>query len=190
MKRAIIVHGWGGKPEHGWYLWLKRELEKKGFSVRVPQMPDTEKPKIKAWVNKLNKIVGRTDKIAILVGHSIGCQAILRYLEKLSDKPGIEKCIFIAPWMNLDKQTIEDEGSEVVELAKPWMETPINWKKVKSHCSSFICIFSDNDYYVPLSDSKLFKKNLNAKIVILKKKGHFVEYDGIKKLPEILQFIK
>ena len=153
-------------------------------------MPNTSEPEMNAWTSKLKKIARNTDKNMILIGHSVGCQTILRYMEKLSEKVKIKKCIFVAPWMHLDKQTIEDEGPEVVEIARPWMETPINWKKVKKHCKNFVCIFSDNDYYVPLSDSKLFKKNLNAKIIILKKKGHFIEYDKVFKLPEILQYIE
>ena len=29
MKRAFIIHGWGGHPEERWYPWAKNELEKK-----------------------------------------------------------------------------------------------------------------------------------------------------------------
>ncbi len=92
--------------------------------------------------------------------------------------------------MKLDEETIKEEGEEVVAIAKPWMETPINWEKVKSHCGDFICIFSDNDPYVPLSNKKLFREKLNTTILILKNRYHFDEGHGIKKLPEILRFLK
>jgi esterase/lipase len=36
MKKVFIIHGWDGYPEEGWFPWLKKELEKKGFSVFVP----------------------------------------------------------------------------------------------------------------------------------------------------------
>jgi len=29
MAKIIIVHGWDGSPKHGWFPWLKNELEKK-----------------------------------------------------------------------------------------------------------------------------------------------------------------
>lgn len=190
MKKAVIVHGWDGKPEHGWYLWLNSELKKKGFNSKVPQMPDTSTPKIKQWLRKLNQVAGKVDEETVLIGHSIGCQTILRYLEQLPKGTKVSQCILVAPWMELDKQTIEEEGEEVKEIARPWMETPITWKKVKDHCKEFVAIFSDNDPYVPLSNAKIFKKGLNAKTIILKNWGHFTEDDGIKKLPAVLNLIK
>ena len=45
-KRVFVIHGWGGYPEEGWKPWLKKELEKRGFTVFVPAMPDTEHPKM------------------------------------------------------------------------------------------------------------------------------------------------
>jgi len=190
MKRAIIVHGWDGKPRNDWYPWLKKELENRNYEVIVPTMPNTSEPKIDEWVSKLKDIAKVVDEETLFIGHSVGCQAILRYLETLNPKIRVKKCIFVAPWMNLDKQTIEDEGPEVVEIARPWMETPINWKKAREHCKEFTTIFSDDDPYVPLSDSGIFKKELDAKVIILKGQGHFTKEEGITKLPEILQFIR
>ena len=100
QKRAFIIHGWGSYPEEGWLLWLKKELEKKGFLVAVPSMPDTENPKIDSWVNHLSDIVGEPDVNTYLVGHSIGCQAIMRYLEELDGKR-IGGTVFVAGWFNL-----------------------------------------------------------------------------------------
>ncbi len=45
-KRAFIIHGWDGYPEEGWFPWIKRELEKKGFITQIPAMPQPEHPKI------------------------------------------------------------------------------------------------------------------------------------------------
>lgn len=189
MKKAIIVHGWGGKPEHGWYLWLKKKMEKKGFIVDVPEMPNTDEPEIKAWTGKLSEVAETIDEETILIGHSIGCQAILRWLERLTQEAKVEKCIFIAPWMHLDETTIEEEGQEAVAIAKLWIETPIDFLKVRVHCDKFICIFSDNDPYVPLSDIKLFEEELGAETLLLNNRGHFDTDSGIKDLPKIMDFI-
>lgn len=45
-KRALIVHGWEGYPEEGWFPWLKQQLEEKDFIVTVPQMPHPDIPTI------------------------------------------------------------------------------------------------------------------------------------------------
>src|SRR3989338_6493172 len=82
-KRAFIIHGWDGYPDEGWFPWLKAELEKNGFQVHVPAMPESAEPKIETWVSHLSKAVGDVDENTYFVGHSIGCQTILRFLESL-----------------------------------------------------------------------------------------------------------
>src|SRR3989344_4498015 len=57
MKRAIIVHCWEGYPKYCWYPQTKKELEKKGFQVEVPEMPETANPKLSGWLPKLKEIV-------------------------------------------------------------------------------------------------------------------------------------
>jgi hypothetical protein len=46
MKRAVILHCWGGKSDYAWYPWAKTELEKQGYQVTVPDMPNTDNPKL------------------------------------------------------------------------------------------------------------------------------------------------
>lgn len=187
MKKIYLIHGWGGSnSSEGWFGWLKHNLKEKRFEVIGFNMPNTEKPEINAWIGFMKENITDIDKETYFIGHSIGCQAILRYLETLSSKK-VGGCIFIAPWMELDKNTIEEEGKEVIKIAKPWMETPINFEKIKSHCNNFLAIFSDNDPYVPLESSKLFKKKLNSKIIIKKNQEHF---NQVETIPEILSFLQ
>ena len=42
-------------------------------------------PRIQKWVSKLAQTVGDADKQTYFVGHSMGCQTIVRYLEKLPE---------------------------------------------------------------------------------------------------------
>jgi len=161
------------------HKWLKEKLEEKGFEVIVPEMPNPAKPKIEEWVGKLKEVVGNPNGETYLIGHSVGCQGVLRYLETLSEGLKIGGMVLIAPWMHLDKNTIEEEGEEVKEIAKPWMEIPISFENVKSHTDKIVCIFSDNDPYVPLSETELFKKFLDAEIIIEKGKGHFTSSDNV-----------
>jgi hypothetical protein len=185
MKRVFIIHGWDGFPKEGWYPWLKKELESKDFVVQVPAMPNTNEPKINSWVNFLKEIVGKPDKETYFVGHFIGCQTILRYLESIQDGIKIGGAVFVAGWFNL----INLETEEEKDIAKPWLETPIKLNKVLNHTKNIVAIFSDNDPFVPLSDSKIFKKKLKAKIIIEHNKGHFSGSDGVTKLPIVLESI-
>ena len=65
----------------------------------------------------------------------MGCQAILRYLEKLENKK-IGGAIFVAGWFNLSEFTFKEEPADEEEernIAKPWLETPMNFKKIKEY---------------------------------------------------------
>lgn len=188
MKKIYLIHGWDGSPEEPLHKWIAKKSKEKGFEIIVPKMPNPEEPEITTWVNKIKEIVNNLNKETIFIGHSIGCQAILRYLETL-DNQQVGKVILIAPWMKLDEQTIKEEGEEVKEVAKPWMETPIDFEKIKNVCKNFICFYSDNDPYVPLSEKDFFREKLNARTILLSDKGHFDPSSGIKELPEILNFL-
>jgi predicted alpha/beta hydrolase family esterase len=181
MKRVFIVHGWSFNPKSYWIPWLKKELESKGFSVTVPEMPNTDEPEIDAWVNQLSKIVGKPDKDTYFIGHSIGCQTIMRYLEKTNSPVG--GAVFVGGWFTLNG--LEDE--EVEEIAKPWLETPIDYEKVRKNCK-ITAIFSDNDPFVEINNAELFKKNVDANTILVKKQGHF---ETQKQIPIILEeFLK
>ncbi|MBI2005242.1 MAG: serine hydrolase family protein [Candidatus Aenigmarchaeota archaeon] len=186
-KRVFIIHGWGSSPKRNWKPWLKRELDKKGYKTFVPVMPDTNHPKIEKWINNLSKIVGIPDSDCYFIGHSIGCQTILRYLETLQKDVKVGGVIFVAGWFHLNPDAFEEEGDE--EIANPWLKTPIRWNKITTHTKNFVAIFSDNDPLVPIEDAGIFKERLGAKVIFEHKKGHFAHEDGIMKLPIVLESI-
>ncbi|KKR02536.1 MAG: hypothetical protein UT29_C0001G0016 [Candidatus Yanofskybacteria bacterium GW2011_GWA1_39_13] len=183
MKRVFIIHGWEGFPEEGWFPWLKKDLESKGFEVVVPQMPDPIEPKIEQWVSFLSRLVGDVDEDTYFVCHSIGCQAVIRYLETLDNKK-LGGVIFVAGWFALTGlETQEDQ-----DMAKPWLETPIDFNKVKSVTNNFVAIFSDNDPYVPPNNQNVFRDKLGCKIIVENSKGHFSgPMDGMIELPIVLE---
>jgi serine hydrolase len=182
-KRVFIIHGWEGYPKECWFPWLKKELEMKGFRVHVPSMPDAATPKIGAWVSFLKKKVGVPDAETFFVGHSIGCQTILRYLESLPSHVKVGGVVLVAGWVHLTPAAIEDRSSK--KIAKPWLETLIGWKKVLPHTKRFVAIFSDDDPYVPIADSKVFRAKLRSKIIIEKGLKHINGEAGITKLPVV-----
>jgi len=188
MKNVYIIHGWDGSPEEPMLQWLKLSLEDKGINVSVPAMPNAEAPEVNAWIGKIKEIVSPNEN-TILVGHSIGCQAILRYLETIDEDIKITGIVLIAPSMKLDEQTLKEEGEEVMKVAEPWMDNPIDFKKVKSHIGKAIAIFSDNDPYVSLEQKDIFEDRLGADIVIEHNKGHFDPDSNVRELFSALDAI-
>lgn len=188
MKKVYIVHGWDGNRDEPLFVWLDKELSVKGFNVERLAMPEPETPVIEAWINKLQESIS-LDPETILVGHSVGCQAIMRYLETRLEETRIKGIVLLAPWMKLDQTTIEEEGEEVIELARPWMETPIDFDRVKTIAGNVIAIFSDNDVFVELSQKEFFEEKLGAETILEHHKGHFGPADNISELPSALESI-
>ena len=185
MKRVFIIHGWGGNSNEAWLVWVGSELKKNGFEVVIPEMPDTWHPKISEWVSKLNESVGNADEDTYFVGHSIGCQAVMRYLEQLPVDQKVGGAIFVAGWFNLTDETWDEDYTK--ETADEWLHIPIDFNRVKKHTDKFVDVISDDDPYVPLNDSELFKNNLGAKVITLNNKGHISGEDGVTELPVVLE---
>jgi predicted alpha/beta hydrolase family esterase len=183
-KRVFLIHGWAGSPKGGWFDWLKIELEKKGFTVIAPQMPNAETPKIGEWVPFLSEVIKEPQEGDFFVGHSIGCQTIIRYLESISPKK-VGGAVFVAGWFNLKGL----EGPDEEKLASPWVVLPIDFEKVKATTNKFLALLSDNDPYVPLGDETIFEKKMGAKVIIEHNRGHFSGEDGSFEIPEVLKFI-
>ncbi len=182
MNKVYIVHCWDGTKDDGWYPWLDQELTNDNTTVYRFNMPNTDKPVIEEWVSFLDKQVSELDENTYFVGHSIGCQTILRYLQS-RDITNIGGIVLVAPWLNLLDYAIEEEESYIV--AKPWLTTPIDFEKVKKFTSNITCIFSDDDYFVSLSQKEEFEKLLNAKTIVVNNKGHISEEDNVFELKEI-----
>lgn len=188
MKKVYIVHGWDGSPDEPLFVWLDKELSARGYSVERLAMPEPETPVIETWISKLQESIVLTTE-TILVGHSVGCQAVMRYLETVPEEKRIAGMVLLAPWMKLDQTTIEEEGEEVIEIARPWMETPIDFDKVKKISSKIIAIFSDNDDFVPLDQKDFFEENLGAETIVEHEMGHFSPAENISQLPSALESI-
>jgi len=187
MKKAYIIHGWEGHSKEPLLNWIKEELEKNNFQVKSFDMPNTFHPKIEEWVSYLRKNIDleELDEKTYFIGHSMGCQTIMRYLEKLHKHKKIKGCIFIAPWLELINLDLEE-----IEIAHPWTNSKIDFERIIDHTTNITCFFSNNDPYVHLNEANKFKEHLNAKIILLKNKGHFTKNDNVKELPEILKLIK
>lgn len=188
MKKVYIVHGWDGYPEEGWFPWLKKELEARGFEVVVPQMPDAEDPRIKNWVPKLQEVAGTPDEDTYFVGHSMGCQTIARYLGSLPQNVKIGGVVFVAGFFTELTNLEHDEN--VRDIAREWLTTSLDLQKVKSHFEKCVAIFSDDDKFVPLANTKAFEELLGAEIHIEHARGHFSgPSDNCFELPVALEAV-
>jgi predicted alpha/beta hydrolase family esterase len=183
-KRIFIVHGWGGSPNEPIHQWLKKELSTfSEVEVISLAMPETDNPVIERWVEYLSRSVGICNEHTFFFGHSIGCQTIMRYFETLPTTQRAGGAIFLSGWFNLDNMESEEEK----KIAKPWIETPLDFVKIKRVCNKIEVIISDDEPYGYVQENAhIFRKELNAQVTIEHGKGHFTQSDGILEIPEVL----
>ncbi len=186
MKRAIIVHGWGGSPDGNWFQWLKKELEARNVFVEVPTMPNTDAPEIEYWVSHLAKLVDAEDE-NILIGHSMGVQAVLRYIEKSPADIKIKGAVLVAGFVTSLSEEITKNPQDWL-IAKPWLETPINLDKVRAKTGKIISIVSDNDHYILEDNWEAFRKL--GELIVQHGNGHIQNQQEKDVLNAVLKVMK
>lgn len=181
QKRVFVIHGYRSYPADCWFPWLKKELQKFGFRVFIPRMPNPAHPQKDSWVRKLKTVIEKPDKNTYLVGHSLGAIAILRYIESLPQEEKIGRMISVGG------RFISNPKKGIIE---GFFHPSLRWQAIKKRCRFFIGIYSKNDTLVSLENAYLMRKKLSAKLILEKNKGHFTRSDNVFKLPILLKKIK
>ncbi len=180
----VLIHRWGATPESDWYPWLQAELSKQKIHLQIPAMPDTNHPSIGSWVETIASITPKPTASTFYIGHSVGVQAILRYIERLPEKVKVGGVLSVAGWYALQNLSTEEQ-----RIAEPWLHTPIDYAKILSHTHKIQALFSDTDPYVSLQNAELFQSTLDASVTILPNRGHFTQDEGIQTDQTILELV-
>ena len=150
-KRVIVLHGRSKNPSQAWYPWLKEECEKNGIECIVPPMPHPDTPILKEWLKVLDDLAPDTD--TVLVGHSRGGMAILRWLEQAFESTKVKKVVLVAA---NNPEIMDGFGGDFYD--KP----DYDFAKIKQHCEQFIVFHSDDDDFVPIVSGEKNAVGLNA----------------------------
>jgi len=176
MKKALILEAWYNKPEDNWYPWLKKELEKKGYKVLVPDLPDqrTDHPSLAKQIKFIDDLKF-LDVETVVIGHSLGAVLGMR----LGENHKFKELITVSGW----------DFNDLCEGHKLFWKTMMDHKKIQKNVGKIYCIGSDNDpYYTKISFEDTAGR-LGGKFIFIKGKGHFVKRDGVTKIPQILKLI-
>src|SRR5258707_431567 len=84
MKNVVILHGTGETKESFWFPWLTKQLEKKGYHVSIPQLPNTDHPDLANWLPVALQETYTPE--TVLIGHSAGGPLQLSVLENINVK--------------------------------------------------------------------------------------------------------
>jgi uncharacterized protein len=178
--KAIIFHGTGGSPDSNWIPYIKEGLEKKGYEVVVPSLPNSDNPNLKDSLQMALALPYDSD--TILIGHSSGASLILSVLENIDAK--VRQAILVAGFF-------EPLNSPEPE---PMVQEVYDWEKIKLHCQEFIFINSDNDPWGCTDKvGSALQERLGGKLIVATGQGHMGSEafnQPYKEFPSLLSLIK
>jgi len=161
-----------------WYGWLRDKLNRLGFNVIGQDMPDHELARKDIWLPHIkNKF--QAGKDTIIIGHSSGGVATLRYLET---SPLMGAIVIGVNHTDLGYQEKKQSG---------YFDTPWQWEKIKSNAKWLVQFCSQDDPYIPIKEPRFIHEKLNSEYHEYTNRGHFgSEHTNDPKFPELIEVIK
>lgn len=155
---VIIIHGIQYSPPGHWQQWLNDELKKRKVDSDLPTLPNYDFPLEKEWIDAMNALP--ITESTIIVAHSLGCAATLRFLEQ-GKKAGV--VILVSGFVNnLTKMKGLDD----------MIEKPFNWEKIRKNAKEFIVINSDTDPFAPEKEGTILAQGLQVPLILEHGLGH------------------
>lgn len=183
MKKALILHGTGGSSQANWFPWLTTELEKSGFEVWCPDLPEADTPSIERYNQYiLEQAPFQFDKDTIFIGHSSGAVAILGLLEALPVGTKVQACYLVGSFKN-------DLGWDSL---KQLFVKPFDFEQIKTKSRLWYFLHSDNDPHCPLEQAEYLHSQIGGDLIVLPGQKHFsVGTAGLqyKQFPYLLHVI-
>ena len=172
--KAIFIHGNGGSTagDH-WLPWLERELTVLGIDVVNETFPDNVKARAEIWLPHLESL--GADEHTILIGHSSGALAAMRYAET---HPLLGSVLVGVCHTDL---------GDSFEAASGYYATPWQWNHIRGH-QQWIAVFnSTDDPHIPIAEARFVAAQLRCSYFEFTHRGHFVDR---RQFPEVVEFVR
>jgi predicted alpha/beta hydrolase family esterase len=179
--KVVLMHGKNTSPTEKWYPWFVNELEKRGVKAVAPALPNAPEPVMSEWLAELDKVAPDGD--TILVGHSRGGVAVLRWLENQPEDFKVKKVTLVATNSGrLADVTIPSESNYGF-----YTDAGYDFNKIRAHCDEFVVLHSTDDKWVPFAAGEMNAEGLKAKFLKFDDRGHFGR--GVNEIPELMSEI-
>lgn len=187
MKNIFIIHGFMGSNIENWFPWFKRKIDSENTLCVIPQFPiEIEKQNYNEWKKLLDvyKDYGMINNETILIGHSTGSACAIKYI--LDKNIKINKLILISGFNGL----LDPDPDDLHNKVNPtFYVSDALLKDVKNYANEIICMYGDDDPYIPQPVLHSLSEKLNAKEIIIPGGGHLNSESGYDKFEELLKYI-
>lgn len=172
--KIVFIHGYTASHSADWYPTISPKLKKYNIDFVIPDLPGEKHPHANEWLEKLHDIISQNSKPLILVGHSLGTRTALLYLEKYQTK--VEKVFLIAAFAN----RLENAQRKGGDAYPDFFDHKIDLTKIKPLVGEFIVLHSQDDPSIPFEQGVEIAKELDAKLITFKDRGHFYKPENAR----------
>ena len=172
--KAILIHGNGGCTAGDiWLPWLERELRGLGLDVINHTFPDNVKARASHWLPHLEML--DADEHTILIGHSSGAVAAMRYAEthRLAGSILVGVCY-------------TDLG-DAFERASGYYADPWQWQCIRENQQWIAIYSSSDDPHIPIAEPRFVAAQLRCSYFEFTDRGHFIDQS---QFPEIVDYVR
>jgi len=160
----VLLHGFTGGPNNDFHPWIKKELEKRGYKVQIPALPNTDHPTEQEQVEYVLQNV-EFDENTILMGHSLGSVVALKVVEKLDKK--IAGLVLAAGFVE----------AKFNDHDRPFKETfkwEFDFAKIKKNVGFVKVLRDSSDSVVPAKQADILAEKLEGRVVDFTAQGEHI----------------
>jgi predicted alpha/beta hydrolase family esterase len=177
--KVIFIPGNGGgdiNAPDGWFPYVKKELEKLGVEVISQNFPDPIYARKQYWLPFLEKL--GADENTILIGHSSGAVAAMRYAE--SHK--LRGTILVA--------ACHTDMGMASEKISGYYDEPWQWEKIRSNQEWIVQFHSADDPLIPIQEARFVHEKLGTEYIEDTNQQHYGYPIAKTEFPEIISIIR
>lgn len=173
-QKVIFIHGnGGGTVRDHWFPYLQHALEKLDLRVIAHDFPDSHIARESYWLPFLKEL--GADTHTILIGHSSGAEAAMRFAEKNE----ILGSILVSPcYTDLGDETEKQSGY----YNRPW-----EWENIKKNQQWIVQFSSTDDPFIPIVEGRFVHEKLNTEYYEYTDQGHFMEKTTFPEIVAVIQ---
>ncbi len=181
--KIILIHGNGGSVESGggdasqdWFPYARREFEKLDITTISRNFPDPVYAREKYWLPFLKDKLG-ADESTILIGHSSGAIAAMRFAEK---NVILGSVLIGAYYTDLNNEQEKMSG---------YFNHPWQWQKIRDNQRRVIMFSSTDDPWIPIDEPRFVAAQLHADLHEYTDRGHFGGDRPYPEFPELVAVV-
>ena len=170
-----------------WYGTFHKDLNARGIPNKCENFPDPDQASRNVWITFIRSKALETDDPSniILVGHSSGAQATLRYAEQYPVRAAI---LVSATYTDLGDAYERASGYYPQKDSNgEYSLNPYDFKAMKANCPTWYQFHSDNDPFIPVAEAERIRNGLGLSetYILLPGRSHFFDY-----FPELIEVVE